>query len=219
MPDDWSDSHVALVFDSTNELLFGDEPDDFIREHSGKVVLFEEAWEDTVQIGTFRAFYINAKGATNESVSIYDVFDTRSETFPFYELYDDMECFTEAARKAARTDYEYEPNLLILDRLEILPAYRGNFRGLKALKGLIHWLQPGAGIVAMKPFPLQFESSARRRPPDDPDAMMLEAFKGPFVSARAKLRRYYAKLGFRLVPKTDFMVRAADLPLPDLPED
>lgn len=51
-------------------------------------------------------------------------------------------------------------NLLILDRVELLPRYRGNSSGLIVLRSLIERFGAGAGVVGMKPFPLQFEPKA-----------------------------------------------------------
>lgn len=219
-PDGWRSHWVGLIFDSAELSVYDGDPGHFIREHSGHVTIpCDEDFDDLVKIGAFRAFYVDAIGALNVSIALFDVLDTMSETIGFYDLYDENLCFREAVRKAAKADEIFEPNLLILDRLEIFPAYRGFDYGLRAISGLIHWLQPGTGLVAMKPFPLQFESSARDRAQDRPDPMELKRFKGPFRSARARLRRHYAQLGFRLVPKTDFMVRAGEQPLPELPED
>lgn len=214
--DSWRARCVCLVFDSAELSSSADEPDDFLREYTGRVTIPGEDWDEVVEVGRFRAFYAYTEAAVNERISIFDLFDTRSETIGFYALYDEDHCFNEATRKAAKSDYSFDANLLILDRLEIFPPHRGKSYGLKALVGLIHWLQPGAGMVAMKPFPLQFEASVRDLDPEAPDPMALKQFKGTFMSARAKLRRHYAKLGFRLVAKTDFMVRAVDLPLPRL---
>jgi len=81
---------------------------------------------------------------------------------------------------------------------------------------MMHWFQPGAGLVAMKPFPLQFESGGPR--PDEPDPLELAKFKLTENGALTKLRRYYAQLGFKRVTKTQFMVRRVDQPPPSLPE-
>ena len=49
-------------------------------------------------------------------------------------------------------------NLLIIDRLEILPRYRGKKLSLLILNHMINRFSSGAAIIAMKPFPLQFEA-------------------------------------------------------------
>ena len=68
-------------------------------------------------------------------------------------MYDFNENFLEVVGHEV-SDY----NLLILDRLEIIiPQYRGKKLGLTILHHMIERFSAGASIVAMKPFPLQFE--------------------------------------------------------------
>lgn len=209
---------VGLRSDPQRLLAIDDEPSHFLHRHEGHVTLYDgEGGDDPIEIGRYRAFYIDAEGALNAGVPLHDVLDTMQETYDYLGLYDlDTGSFSEAAKKAGDADWLYEPNLLILDRLEILPRYRGRRYGLLALVGLMHWFQPGAGLVAMKPFPLQSEASDRR-PGDPPDPLELDKFPSHYIAARTKLRRYYGQLGFKLVTKTDFMVRRVDRALPELP--
>lgn len=207
---------VGLKTDSQELLATDEEPNHFVRRHEGHVTLYDGDGDDPIEIGRYRAFYIDAEGALNASMPLFDVFDCMSEIYPYVQLYDmDEGSPSAAAKKAAQADWLYEPNLLILDRLEILPRYRGRGFGLQALKGMMHWFQAGAGMVAMKPFPLQSEASSRQ-PSDPPDLMELHKFPAHHTQARTKLRRYYAQLGFKLVTRTDFMVRRVDQAPPSL---
>lgn len=200
-------AYVGLKTDAQELMATNEEPDHFARCHEGQVLLFND--DDVFEIGRYRAFYIDAEGALCAGMPLFDVFDSRQETCDYMELYDgDSGELSDAVRKAADANWLYEPNLLILDRLEILPRYRGRGYGLEALIGMMHWFQAGAGIVAMKPFPLQSEASSRGK--GEPDPMELDKFPSHHVIARTKLRRYYARLGFKLVPKTQFMVRRVD---------
>lgn len=221
MPDSTSNplsefAYVVLKSASREMLAIDEEPSHFVRRHEGKVLLVDD--DGPIEIGAYRAYYVDAEGALCAGMPLFDVFDSLSEIYPYLQLYDagDFE-YSPAAKKAAKADYLFEPNLLILDRLEILPRYRGRGYGLQALIGMMHWFQAGAGLVAMKPFPLQFEAHDRR--PGEHDPMELERFATGEVAARTKLRRYYAQLGFKLVPKTHFMVRRVDQAPPPLPSN
>lgn len=209
---------VGLKSDPQRLLAIDDEPSHFLHRHEGHVTLYDgEGGDDPIEIGRYRAYYIDAEGALNADVPLHDVLDAMQVTYGYLELYDlDTGSFSEAAKKAGDADWLYEPNLLILDRLEILPRYRGRGYGLQALVGMMHWFQLGAGLVAMKPFPLQSEAS-NRRPGDPPDPLELDKFPSHHIAARTKLRRYYGQLGFKLITKTDFMVRRVDRALPKLP--
>lgn len=201
---------VALKPDPHELFAVDDEPSHFLHCHEGRVILIDGGDED-IDIGRYNAFYVDAEGALCADVGLFDVFDTRQATVHYYELYEpDSWEYTAAAKKAGGEEFMmFEPNLLILDRLKILPKYRGRGYGLQALIGMMHWFQAGAGLVAMKPFPLQSEASSRR-PGDAPDPMELDKFPAHHTKARTKLRRYYAQLGFKLVAKTQFMVRRVD---------
>lgn len=209
---------VGLKSDPQHVLAIDDEPSHFLHRHDGHVTLYEgEGGDDAIEIGRYRAYYVDAEGALNAGVPLHDVLDAMQATCDYLELYDlETGSFSEAAKKAGDADWLFEPNLLILDRLEILPRYRGRGYGLQALVGMMHWFQSGAGLVAMKPFPLQSEASIRR-PGDPPDPLELDKFPRHHIAARTKLRRYYSQLGFKLVTKTDFMVRRVDRALPKLP--
>ncbi|TXI17920.1 MAG: hypothetical protein E6Q67_12505 [Roseateles sp.] len=208
---------VGLKPDPQELLAIDYEPSHFLRRHEGHVTLYTgNSDDDPIDIGRYQAFYVDAEGAVCADVSLHDVLDTTQSTYDYLQLYQPGEgTYTEAVLKAAKADWLYEPNLLILDRLEILPAYRRRGYGLQALIGMMHWFQAGAGLVVMKPFPLQSEASSRRS--DEPDLMALSSFTTHHTKARAKLRRYYAQLGFKLVPRTQFMVRRVDQRPPSLP--
>ncbi len=205
---------VGIKTDPDQLLSLDDEPNHFVRRHEGRVTLYDGDGDDPIDIGRYRAFYIDAEGALCADMPLFDVFDSVSEVYPYVQLYDlDEGSQSAAAKKAAGADFLFEPNLLILDRLEILPRYRGHGYGLQALISMMHWFQAGAGMVAMKPFPLQSEC----RRDGKHDDLELDKFPAHYTQARTKLRRYYAQLGFKLVPKTEFMVRSVDRAPPRLP--
>lgn len=210
-------SPVYLQFDPVLRAASSEEPDYFLRKCSGTVTAFVGDDDVETPIGTFNAYFADVVGALDAKVSAYDVFDTCEATFSYFQaLYcDDEWSFQPAVMKALKASYmTISPSLLILDRLVIAPEWRGKGLGLHALVGLMHWLQPGAGVTAIKPFPLQFE--ARSKDPDDPELPWIDGFKGNFRTCRAKLCRYYAQLGFSRVPKTGYMVRSCDQALPPL---
>lgn len=208
-------AYVGLKTDSQELMADFEEPIHYVRRHEGHVLLFDE--DEATEIGRYRAFYVDAEGAVCANMPVFDAFDSMQEIYDYLQLYEsDSWEFSTAAKNASGIEALWDPNLLILDRLEILPRYRGHGYGLQALIGMMHWFQAGAGLVAMKPFPLQSEAS-NRRPGDPPDPMELDKFPSHHTAARSKLRRYYAQLGFKLVTKTEFMVRRVDQAPPTVP--
>jgi hypothetical protein len=92
-------------------------------------------------------------------------------------------------------------DFLILDRAEIEPAFRKRGLGLLAISRAIDIFGENCGLVAMKPFPLQFRGyrdSGWRAP---------EGVRDPvagFRIARQKLRRYWERAGFARVDRTEY---------------
>lgn len=193
------------------------EPSRFLFTSSGQIVLtdFEEVANE---IGTFTVLVVDARSAMIERESVFDVFDSDGTCVDYYQtLYDMKEGdFKPRVTKLAFGDeYLWNPNLLILDRLVVYQEYRGHGYGLLALRALIHRFRTSVGLIAMKPFPLQFESIfSGGDHADEARALGLNAFSAPSEKATERLRRYYARLGFVRLPRTEYMVRSPDLPLP-----
>jgi hypothetical protein len=85
-------------------------------------------------------------------------------------------------------------NMLILDRLEIRPQFRGQELGLRYMRAAITRFGMGCRIAAMKPFPLQFEDKVS------------ESTIADFRAATAKLKKYYARDGFEALRGSDLMI-------------
>ena len=211
---------ISLRFKEREVYVPSPEPDRFVHFFSGEVLKMDRDLEDAV-VGWFEAIYVDVETAIVEGESIFDMFDCHQVTYGYYQTLFDPE--TDEPRKEVldliygKFMAEWAPNLLILDRLEILPAYRGRGVGLVALWGLMRVLGLGAGIVALTPFPLQ----AHGRPSSEDeaarwDALQLDAMPTDLRRATAGLRRYYRRLGFKSLRGTDCMVRDARAKLPSL---
>lgn len=189
------------------------EPDRFMHQYKGKIIDCDDKEER--KAGKFSARVIDVRGAMFDGCDIFDVFDSEGGAMSCYEnLYEsDTEDFNEKTRDVAfGGDYPWNPNLLLLDRLVIYPEFRGKGLGLHAIRALIQRLRQGVGLVALKPFPLQFEVKASESTGYRKKGLHL--FSLPEAEARRKLVEHYAKLGFREVPDTEFMVLNPEAKLP-----
>ena len=93
------------------------------------------------------------------------------------------------------------PDFLILDRADIDPTYRKRGLGLLLISRAIDVFGENCGLVAMKPFPLQFGGYR------DPGWRAPEGVRDPieeFRVAKQKLCRYWQRAGFRRVDKTEY---------------
>jgi GNAT superfamily N-acetyltransferase len=194
-----------------------DAPDKFCHEWTGDVRLFTRDFAPGERIGTFSCCVVDAMASVNERVSLDCTFDYSATTLRFWdELFEPDGDFKDKVAKRINAIGVWNPNILILERLLILPRYRGHGYGLAALAGIIEAFRTGVGVVAMQPYPLQFEAPPIR---EDERAEFerygLGDFKSSLPASRARLRKYYGRLGFRHVPRTNMMVRSPDLPLPE----
>lgn len=191
------------------------EPEDYIYNYFGKIHHVTET-ERRILIGKFQAYYVDVGLAVDEGRSIFDVLDAYAQTFEYHDdlFGENAPQFSEKIEDALGYDID-GLNLFILDRLEILPKYRGTKVGLSVLSRLIKRFSAGAGVVAMKPFPLQLE-----KPSSDDDAwrnkLKLNEFSDEEDISKKKLVEYYSRLGFIQLPNSPYMVLGTASLLPNI---
>lgn len=177
--------------------------EDLLFQSSGKILGADD--QDTeIEIGSFRVFYADLSSGEVAGYSAQDVLDGHHATVSFMSLFINGSVEHTRATEKAIGFPPIDRNLLVLDRLEILPEYRGHGLGEKIIRTLIRRYGQGAELVAIKPFPLQFEAG-----PPSPEfgaRMQLGLFSQDQRLATRTLRAYYQRLGFVPVSRTDLMV-------------
>ena len=207
--------YMILDVDKATYALEPEEPGDYIYEIVGRIIGLDEAFRRVVA-GRFKAIYVDVLAAEVARISTVNLFDASATTMEyFYAIYDSDGSQFAGALTRLLDDQPYWGNVLIVDRLEILPKFRAHNLGLVAMRRIIERFRPGADIVAIKPFPLQNEAFVGH------DAawrarLGLPNFKGNQARAVAKLRRHYAKLGFKQLRGTEFMFLFAGAILPGI---
>ncbi|MFP3940907.1 MAG: hypothetical protein ACLF0P_11420, partial [Thermoanaerobaculia bacterium] len=159
-------SMVELTFHPRIEPLLADEPADFLYEYTGDVVLVDD-YDREMVVGRHRAYYVDLEAAYSAGfTSRHEIFDTEGATEEYYSA------LFEPGVPGFRIEVErlfgceiVDLNVLILDRLELLPEVRGRGLGLAIMRRRIERFGAGCGIVGIKPFPLQCEP----RDLDSPD--------------------------------------------------
>lgn len=220
-PEDYQYCSLCIA---ESDVFIGDiEPSRFIHQMGGRIELCLDDGSRRLTIGNFSALVVDVESAINDGVHPFEVFDSHSTAAPYYrQLYlerswSGADLRSSVLKAVYGEDEPWRPNLLILDRVTVFPEHRSNGVGLLAIRGLIERFRMGVGLVVMIPFPLQFEadpvtSEAR----EERSRLGLDQFKLGYDRAMAKLRSYYATLGFRTIPRTRLMGLAADRKLPPL---
>jgi hypothetical protein len=109
----------------------------------------------------------------------------------------------------------YDRDIVLITEVLIKPQFRGSGLGLWAMRLMMTKMSPGAGLIVIKPFPLQFDHNMLKNQELCREYGITELPKKK-VSATRKLTEYYAKLGFRRLPKTPLMVASTAMRLPSL---
>lgn len=211
-------SYWTLRVDPTRPIpLTPEEPEDFMYEVCGKILCGTiEADKDRIA-GRFRVYYADFESAENHGVSAFEVLDTHQHTCEYAEaILGSNEAPFSARLQKLLGDEIWNFNLLILDRVEILPKYRGGGVGLLVLTTLIERLGAGAGVVGMKPFPLQLEPKQSRDSSGWAKRLRLDDLPRDEKVAKEKLKQYYRKLGFVDMKSTPFMFRSMAWELPSI---
>ena len=209
------DFDILMSWSSESFVSEYPDPHDFVYTTSGDLFNLDE-FERREFIGKFRFYYVDVERAMNEREPIYHVFDDHSaEVEEYYEPIFGSEGYDFNENLLEVVNHEVSGyNLLILDRLEILPQYRRKMLGLKILHHMIDRFSTGASIAAMKPFPLQFEPIKDEARKKWNDKMRLDQFPTDEDIAIEKLYAYYRKLGFIRLSGTPMMVISTDWSFP-----
>ena len=210
-------SSWSLQFEPSGVIpLVFEEPEDFIHEMCGKILHRENHSERDQVVGRFRIYYADFEVGRSHNITAREILDTYQHTFDYADavLNSDETPFSRRLHNLLGNEIE-NFNFLMLDRVELLPKYRGHGVGLLVLRSLIERFGAGAGVVGMKPFPLQLErkdatdSSWRRR-------LRLEQFPSDSKISTRTLRNYYHRLGFVPMRSTPFMFRSLSWALPTI---
>jgi len=213
--DEEQDTYVVLRWTAESPVFVSGEPNDFIYETDGDLLAVNEA-DDRSLVGKFRLYYVDIERAINNGMPIFDVFDSYAQTVDYYDALFGANSseFSDSLMNILKHDV-FDSNVLILDRLEILPKYRGRGLGLSVMQHLIERFAGGTAVIATKPFPLQLEPD-----PSSEDGKKWRADLGLSTlskneqKATEKLRDYYSRLGFVSMRGTPFMVRASAWVMP-----
>ena len=185
-----------------------DDPSDFFHESSGTVELRCLETDIHFTIGEFSVIQVDLEGAWRSGMTAYEVMDITAPSFDLFQTLYKKNDYSRAAVKALGGHPIGSENILILDRLLILPAFRGRGLGLDALRLMMRRFGLGAGIIALKAFPLQFEHDTA-----EDFRLGLNGFKGSHATAQRKLISLYQQAGFAAIGRTPYMLRSGETAL------
>src|SRR5882724_8303510 len=129
---------------------------DFVHTILGRIFVKSEDLRDEEDAGYLRASLVQFSEAMDHGISTERLGDGIEESIAeYWELLFDLD--TGYWKEEIQDKYEASAcDLLIIDCVEIRPKWRGLGVGPAAVDSTIDIFGPGCGLVACKPWPLQF---------------------------------------------------------------
>lgn len=194
------DGRLPKIAFKTDRYVQPSEPEEYVLGIDGKIVLVGED-ESEVVAGTLELLLVLIEVAREHGFVAFDVLDSLTDSSHYLELIDDGGDWHDDVREQF-IDL-LSSNLLIINQVKVEPKYRGKGLGILAVKTAIDCFSQGCGLVASKPFPLQFTSwkspDWKPEPPLPKGLSKAQAFR----SALRKVEKHWARLGFRRIGKTE----------------
>jgi GNAT superfamily N-acetyltransferase len=180
--------------------LQADGPEHHVLQIDGKILLSMDDETDT-PAGTMRLHLASISSASEAGHAAFHVLDSLSETAAFLPLLDDGGDWSETVQDQFIDVVDRD--LLIVTEVKVDHRYRGRGLGIMAVNTAIDCFSRGCGLVAIKPFPLQFNHWTD--PSWKPETPLPEGVskEQAFRSALKKVEKHWARLGFRRVRRTD----------------
>jgi len=153
---------------------------------------------DLIGKAAFKIIYVAE--AIDSGYDLYEIFDSDEYTFRHSQAFFNFK--TGEVKEAIQKYYEYEimqSNICIIEKIEILPEYRGCKIGAKAIKDIIFHFGSGIGLFVIQAFPLQFESK-KKELDEWQKQLKLSCFPSQENIAFKKLKDYYTSFGFDKIP-------------------
>ena len=191
------------------DVLLAVEPERYLIKVTAEAYDFDDGGEEMV-IGKGRCFFADLEGAVDKLGDGPDyILDMEGATADY------IEPLFVPGQLEFRPDVvellDEEPigfNVLILDRLEILPRFRRKGLSKRILSEMIRHFSANTSLVALKAFPLQFEAKSLNHSPSEWEAAMkLEDFPTDQANATQRLMDLYSELGFKDTGIDGVMVR------------
>ena len=176
---------------------------DYYNRYEYDVILDHEDGTSTLIGKGIVVLYLCGK-ALNEGADLFDAFDENAHN----DIYDAMFDYTTNDLKPDWQDImmdSFNLNILVKDRLEILPEYRHKGYGKKVRAILRSFFDGCYGVEVLKSFPLQlelFDNNKGWRAEQQYDAMEKDAKK-----ATRSLNRCYKNDGYKRYKRTQIFYR------------
>lgn len=203
-------SHFKVIF-NFESFLCSNEPNNYIKEIEAQLVTQNASASDkNAIVGVANIYKVELGRAMNERQSTAEIFDSfNDELFDYYETLFDLESEEFNLNLEKLAEPGMGSDLLIIDKVEIIPNYRGMNLGLVLAQEAISNLSGGCQYVTLRPFPLQFGPHKKLSSNKKTD-LKYDLFDRDEKKAFIKLRNYWGQLNFVRVGKSNVFLKSPD---------
>jgi GNAT superfamily N-acetyltransferase len=186
------------------------EPSRVVPRFHGQVFEYGNESEEEISIGHIDGYLVMRGRAMDDRVDLFDAMDciSASTTECFEALFEHE---TGEWNEAVEDLYDHEipgHDVIFIETIEIQPAYRGKGVGAQVVRETIATFGASCGLVACKPFALQYANWMD----EDKKAMREQpGFEAKRAADFRKVTQFWVDLGFRNVPKSKFYTFAPQL--------
>lgn len=185
----------------------------------GELLCYASSGDElVVPAGLLEFYIIDISGALGRGHELFDLFDQSQEAFECYELLFDPASGELHEKFLDEFEAASGMNILLLHRLEVLPAFRNSRIGLAAISRAIDLFGGCCGYAVLKAMPLQFESRDSTDRQQWYAEMKMAEFSGDETVSGSRLQAHYARLGFRSIAGTPWMALNLDYERPAIQE-
>jgi len=146
-------------------------------------------------IGEMDFKLLNLEQAKEDGFWIYQIFDYYEYTFRHGQSFYNFQ--KNDFRKELYSHYNdnlFNENICIIERMGLLPEYRGLGLGPRLFKDLVYHFKNHSALFMLQPYPLQFELVEKKG-----IELGLETFEKNKAKAFKKLRAYYESWGLEKI--------------------
>ena len=192
---------VTLERSGSADGSFGLEPESYIIPVKAQInCIYKD--DKTSVVGEIYADLIELDRALRVGVSPYNIFDSDSRLWEFYEgLCHDHDDITEVIESVCPDGACFDYDVLLLSTIQIEPRHRRDRLGQYATAGLIDLFQDHCSIALMQPFPMQFGPTTENK------RWMRrygQGLGGDQQSALLTLQNYWKQIGFKQFHDTPY---------------
>lgn len=198
------DFFIQITYSFTSfpqSAALGEDPSDFVTEVLLEIKKPDERGNKPLKIGQGYLSLIHFNMAMDQGYPLNFVMDASGSILNMSEELFDMDSDTDYLEKISEYYDGVIPlnfDVCFLERLELLPAYRGKGLGRFVIKDILERFYGSCGLFVAHAFPLQHEEGQPRNGEEGEwnESMQYHLMEEDVEQARYQLYHFYQKLGF-----------------------